>query len=78
MPQCPNKRIRNLCDTPLVTGFDGTLLSEIYEPPLTTVHQPLEAIARNAVSFLTSRIAEPHEPIRDSRITADLVVRASA
>lgn len=61
----------------LVTGFDGTLLSEIYEPSLTTVQQPLLAIARNAVAFLTSRIAEPREPLRDSRIGADLIVRAS-
>ena len=61
----------------LVTGFDGTLLAEVYEPTLTTVRQPLEAIARNAVSFLTSRIAEPQAPVRDTRIGVQLVVRES-
>lgn len=61
----------------LVTGFDGTELSEVYEPSLTTVHQPLDAIARNAVSFLMSRVADPQQPVRDSRIGATLVVRAS-
>lgn len=61
----------------LVTGFDGTVLSEVYEPTLTTVHQPLAAIARNAVSFLRSRISAPHEPVSDSRIGAALMVRES-
>lgn len=61
----------------LVTGFDGTVLSEVYEPALTTVHQPIEAIARNAVSFLTSRISAPTEPVSDSRIGATLRVRES-
>ncbi|MGW6795734.1 LacI family DNA-binding transcriptional regulator [Streptomyces chartreusis] len=61
----------------LVTGFDGTQLSEIYNPPITTVQQPVRAVARNAVSFLLSRIADPAEPARDSRINTELVIRAS-
>jgi LacI family transcriptional regulator len=61
----------------LVTGFDGTQLSEIYNPPITTVRQPVRALARNAVTFLLSRIADPAEPARDSRISTELVIRAS-
>ncbi len=64
-------------DQVLVTGFDGTQLSEIYNPPITTVRQPVGSLARNAVAFLLSRIADPTEPARDSRIATELVVRAS-
>lgn len=48
--------------TVLVTGFDGTQLSELYNPAITTVQHPVAAIARNAVSFVTSRIEEPSGP----------------
>jgi LacI family transcriptional regulator len=64
-------------DAVLVTGFDGTQLSELYNPSITTVRQPVRALARTAVSFLSSRIADPTSPARDSRIGAELVVRAS-
>ncbi|MDQ1060472.1 LacI family transcriptional regulator [Arthrobacter globiformis] len=65
-------------DDLLVTGFDGTSLSGVFEPPLTTVTQPLAAIARDAAAFLTTRIADANEPTRDSRIAPTLVVRESA
>jgi LacI family transcriptional regulator len=61
----------------LVTGFDGTQLSEVYNPSITTVRQPVKALARNAVSFLLARIADPTGPQRDCRITTELVVRSS-
>jgi len=64
-------------DDVLVAGFDGTQLSGIYNPPLTTVRQPLEAIARDAVSFLMERLSDADAPTRDSRIRPELVVRAS-
>ncbi|MET3176414.1 UNVERIFIED_ORG: LacI family transcriptional regulator [Arthrobacter sp. UYCu721] len=65
-------------DDVMVTGFDGTSFSAVFEPPLTTVAQPLAAIARDAAAFLGARIADPNEPTRDSRIAPTLVIRESA
>lgn len=40
-----------------ITGFDDTPVSEIVWPPLTTVHQPLKAMGREAVLVLASRLS---------------------
>jgi LacI family transcriptional regulator len=48
----------------LVTGFDGIEMSAIYNPPLTTVQQPLAAIARFAVQFLLARLDRTEEAPR--------------
>lgn len=39
-----------------ITGFDDTPVSEIVWPPLTTVHQPLKAMGREAVLVLAGRL----------------------
>src|SRR6266566_5481189 len=39
-----------------VTGFDGILFSELCDPPLTTVRQPIQAIAAESVRLLRSRM----------------------
>lgn len=39
-----------------ITGFDDTPVSEIVWPPLTTVHQPLKAMGREAVLVLADRL----------------------
>jgi LacI family transcriptional regulator len=61
----------------LVAGFDGIQLTELFDPPLTTVRQPLAAIARDAVSFLIDRLTDPAAASRDNRIRPELVVRES-
>lgn len=40
-----------------ITGFDDTPVSEIVWPPLTTVHQPLKAMGRDAVVTLARRLS---------------------
>lgn len=40
-----------------VAGFDDTPVSEIVWPPLTTVHQPIKAIAQRAVGLIVEAIA---------------------
>ena len=62
----------------LVTGFDGTQLSELYNPPITTVNQPVVGLAQNAVAFLLSRIAEPSGAARNVRVETELIVRTSS
>jgi DNA-binding LacI/PurR family transcriptional regulator len=42
-----------------VVGFDGIDASSWVDPPLTTVEQPIEAIASTAVELLQSVVAEP-------------------
>lgn len=60
-----------------VTGFDGTALSRVFDPPLTTVRQPIAEIAATAVSFLVNRMADPGTPVREQVISPELVVRES-
>lgn len=62
----------------LVTGFDGTQLSELYNPPITTVRQPVDALARRAVSFLVERITGANTEVRAEHMPTELVVRESS
>jgi LacI family transcriptional regulator len=62
----------------LVTGFDGTILSEVSAPPLTTVRQPFEALSREAVRLLLSTRDSPEGDARvHRRVPPELVVRGS-
>ena len=61
----------------LVTGFDGTILSEIADPPLTTVVQPFAELAREATRALVRRSTERDAPTIYSRIAPELIVRQS-
>ena len=60
-----------------VTGFDGILFSELCEPPLTTVRQPIQAIAAESVRLLQSRMTGETGAARRSEIAPSLVVRRS-
>jgi LacI family transcriptional regulator len=42
-------------DDVMITGFDGTVMARAVEPALTTIEQPVEAIAERAVSMLMAR-----------------------
>jgi LacI family transcriptional regulator len=61
-----------------VTGFDGILFSELCDPPLTTVRQPIQAIAAEAVRLLQSRMQGVTGASRRSEIAPSLVVRRSS
>ncbi|WP_183086254.1 LacI family DNA-binding transcriptional regulator [Mycetocola tolaasinivorans] len=61
----------------LLTGFDDTLLAEITDPPLTSVVQPIAALAREAIRALLMRTEDRHSPTVYSRIAPQLVVRES-
>jgi LacI family transcriptional regulator len=62
----------------LVTGFDGTILSEVSAPPLTTVRQPFEALSREAVQLLLNAREAPDGDARvHRRVAPELVVRGS-
>jgi LacI family transcriptional regulator len=61
-----------------VTGFDGILFSELCDPPLTTLRQPLEAIADEAVRLLLARMNGDTSPPRRSEIAPVLQVQQSS
>jgi len=56
-----------------VTGFDDLLLSRICTPPLTTLHQPVEAFTEYALEALIGRRPLP----RTRQFAMELVVRGS-
>ncbi|MBW2660383.1 MAG: substrate-binding domain-containing protein [Deltaproteobacteria bacterium] len=61
-----------------ITGIDDTLLSEIIEPSLTTIQQPLNEIARLAVERLVGRLKGSYTGKPDHQsLSPGLIVRAS-
>lgn len=61
----------------LVTGFDGGELAEIYWPSVTTVVQPVRAIAAETVAALLRRIKQPDAAFQRTLIAPTLQVGAS-
>jgi LacI family transcriptional regulator len=61
-----------------VTGFDGILFSELCDPPLTTVRQPIQDIADEAVRLLQARLYGDRTPAQRIEIAPSLIVRESS
>ena len=60
-----------------IIGYDDIPLADLVMPRLTTVRQPIEAIARHALDQLVSRLAAPGKRRRRIFLPTELVVRAS-
>ncbi|MGF7141893.1 LacI family transcriptional regulator [Anaerotaenia torta] len=60
-----------------VVGFDNISLSEMLDPPLTTIQTPKYAIGRAAVNTLTDMISGESEGIRKIELKTSLVKRNS-
>lgn len=60
-----------------VVGFDDAALAASCPVPLTTVHLPIELIAKTAVKTLDTRIAHPESVPHEICLEAPLVVRQS-
>jgi LacI family transcriptional regulator len=60
-----------------VTGFDDIPLAHQLWPKLTTVRQPLEAMAREAARLLIARILRERPDDVNVVVDSQLVVRAS-
>lgn len=61
-----------------VVGFDDIVLADLYDPPLTTVRQPLSEMAASAFAELKVRIEDAGDkPGRSLLLRPELVVRES-
>lgn len=60
-----------------VVGYDDYLISEISDPPITTIHVDSEEMAKAAIRALFKRIANPSLPKRTCILTGKLVVKES-
>jgi DNA-binding LacI/PurR family transcriptional regulator len=61
-----------------VVGFDDSVAALEARPPLTTVHQPVEAMARALTLTLLDCIADPDHPVTSRIFQPRLVVRESS
>lgn len=61
----------------LVTGFDGTLLADICDPPLTTIEQPFRELARETVDALVRRIEDRDAAVVLRRVEPTLRIAGS-
>lgn len=65
-------------DTLSIVGFDDLPITEVAQPPLTTVRQPISVMARSAVTLLIGLLEDaPAEPVDHVLITPILVPRSS-
>ncbi len=61
-----------------VVGFDDIVLADLYDPPLTSVRQPLAQMAKIAIAEATSQDNRgPGEPGKSVLLQPQLIVRAS-
>lgn len=61
-----------------VVGFDDSVAATQARPALTTVRQPVEAMAAALTRMLLDRIADPDAPVTSRIFSPSLVVRASS
>ena len=60
-----------------IVGFDDSIAAVEARPPLTTVRQPVEEMARALTQTLLDRIADPDGPVTTRIFAPRLVLRAS-
>lgn len=60
-----------------IAGYDGLQESQYVEPALTTIDQPIAAIALSLVDLLIKRISAPHDPPTCTSIQCRLIIRES-
>lgn len=67
---------RRVPDDVAVGGFDDSRIARESDPPLTTIRQPLEQVAREMVDILLRLIR--HEEVSSRVLPTELVIRESA
>jgi LacI family transcriptional regulator len=64
-------------DEVAVVGFDDIYPASLFDPPLTTVHQPMRMLGERACARLLDRIADPTMRPTVDLLPTELVLRAS-
>lgn len=64
-------------DALALAGFDNERWTELVEPGITVIEQPVEEMGRAAMSLLLERLREPELPVRRLVMTGRCVVRGS-
>ena len=64
-------------DDVAVTGYDDIDVARICSPSLTTMRQPVTALAQRAIDLLLARLDDPRRPPTRVLLPAELVVRES-
>jgi LacI family transcriptional regulator len=60
-----------------VIGFDDMAMARFFDPPLTTMRQPIEAIGVAAARLLIQKIEHPDQMFEDKLLQTELVIRDS-
>jgi DNA-binding LacI/PurR family transcriptional regulator len=60
-----------------MAGIDDVKYASLLPVPLTTIHQPCNAIGTTAVAAMLQRLRNPRMPARDFLLDFELVVRES-
>ncbi|RYG58894.1 LacI family transcriptional regulator [bacterium] len=68
---------RRIPDDVLMVGCDGQLHMEYFDPPLSTVSQPMEEMCIRAWEFLRNRMANPGLPLQHASLQGELIIRGS-
>jgi DNA-binding LacI/PurR family transcriptional regulator len=68
---------RRVPDDVLLVGCDGQLHMNFFDPPLSSIAQPLEETCTTALRFLRQRIANPALPHQTAVLQGSLIVRGS-
>ncbi len=61
----------------LLVGCDGFPFMQCFDPPLSTILQPMEEMCALAWKFLQARITNPDLPLQQATFDAKLIVRSS-
>jgi DNA-binding LacI/PurR family transcriptional regulator len=61
-----------------VIGFDNIPLSQLVDPPLTTIAQPIKELGMNAAELLLRKIADPSAPNQQVVMQCSMVERESS
>jgi DNA-binding LacI/PurR family transcriptional regulator len=72
------RRGRRVPDDVAVVGFDNSSAALACDPPLTTVHQPVEEMAEEMARLLLRQIDQPDQPVASAVFHPTLIVRESA
>jgi DNA-binding LacI/PurR family transcriptional regulator len=69
---------RRVPDDVAVIGFDDSMLAQHTDPPLSTVRQPVDAMAKHMVHGLLSMIGDPSRDASHTVLETKLIMRDSA